>query len=39
MALIRGDFGLAAASTIIFFYLSMVVLSFGLRTLRRGGVI
>jgi multiple sugar transport system permease protein len=39
VALIRGDFGLAAASTVIFFYLSMVVLSFGLRTLRRGGVL
>lgn len=39
VALIRGDFGLAAASTIIFFYLSMIVLSFGLKELRRAGVV
>ncbi len=39
LALILGDYGLAAAATIIFLYLAMVVVSFALRFLRREEVI
>lgn len=37
-ALINGDFGRAAAMTVLFLYLSLIVLTFALRYMRREGV-
>ena len=39
LALIRGDFGLAAAATILFLYLATVAISFALKRMRREGII
>ncbi len=39
LALIRGDFGLAAAATILFLYLATIVISFALKYMRREKVI
>ena len=39
LALIQGNFGLAAAATIVFLYLALGILSFGLKYLSREGVL
>lgn len=39
LALIQGDFGLAAAATILFLYLALIVMSFALRFMRKEGVV
>ncbi|MEM2179100.1 MAG: sugar ABC transporter permease [Candidatus Methanomethylicaceae archaeon] len=39
LALIRGDFGLAAATTILFLYLATIVISFALKYMRKEGVV
>jgi len=39
LALIHGDFGLAAAATILFLYLAMVAISFALKRMRREEII
>lgn len=39
LALIRGDFGLAAAATILFSYLAMIIMSFALKNIRKEGVV
>jgi multiple sugar transport system permease protein len=39
LALIRGDFGLAAAATILFLYLATIVISFALKYMRKEKVI